>query len=286
MLLGQSGPFVSTGELTQIWQQGFVENYLCGCQTHIQQCPFWNDVINLAFGGWQNVDALDFRNQWLGVSRLRRFPSMIMDDLLATTAFRRRVKAVSPTWEKLYAAVQATSGKRVIVDSSKAPMGAFALSQMEHIDLYVVHLVRDSRAVAHSLQRKKIRPEVTSRVAYLPMMPPWRSALAWFAVNLVSARLNHGHYLMLRYGDLINQPAQAIVRIGQLVHEPVDTTYLQEQTGAVLADNHTIAGNPARFKSGQVDLRLDNEWQTKMSPGARRLVTLITWPLLKRYGYL
>jgi len=44
--------------------------------------------------------------------------------------------------------------------------GVFSKSDPS-VELYVLHLVRDSRAVVYSSQRKKIRPEVTDKELYL-----------------------------------------------------------------------------------------------------------------------
>ena len=41
-----------------------------------------------------------------------------------------------------------------------------------------------------------------------------------------------------------------------------------------------------RLLSGSVTLRVDDAWRRELDPRARRLVTRITWPLLRRYGYL
>jgi hypothetical protein len=40
-----------------------------------------------------------------------------------------------------------------------------------------------------------------------------------------------------------------------------------------------------RFHVGPVELRLDNEWVERMARAHRRLVTILTWAVLKRYGY-
>lgn len=51
------------------------------------------------------------------------------------------------------------------------------------------------------------------------------------------------------------------------------------------ARNHTVAGNPLRFERGAITVRPDVEWRAGLAPGARRLVTALTWPLLLRYGF-
>ncbi|HKZ27867.1 MAG TPA: hypothetical protein VJ086_08265, partial [Rubrobacteraceae bacterium] len=52
-----------------------------------------------------------------------------------------------------------------------------------------------------------------------------------------------------------------------------------------LGAGHTVAGNPNRFRNGLVRLRRDDEWVSRMKSWERPLVTLLTLPLLARYGY-
>src|SRR4028119_1802817 len=59
----------------------------------------------------------------------------------------------NPVLERLYRAIQRVSGAGVIVDSSKRFSYAVLLSLLPFGDLRVVHLVRDSRAVAYSWAR-------------------------------------------------------------------------------------------------------------------------------------
>ena len=57
-------------------------------------------------------------------------------------------------------------------------------------------------------------------------------------------------------------------------------------TVAELGPIHSVAGNPMRFQSGAVRLRVDSAWRSAMPAGRRRLVTLLTWPGRARHGYL
>jgi hypothetical protein len=40
-----------------------------------------------------------------------------------------------------------------------------------------------------------------------------------------------------------------------------------------------------RFRSGHLELVLDEEWRERMPAGSRSVVTAITAPLLSSYGY-
>ena len=46
-----------------------------------------------------------------------------------------------------------------------------------------------------------------------------------------------------------------------------------------------VAGNPLRFHRGEVPIRPDVEWRSRLGPAPRWVVTGLTWPLLVRYGF-
>jgi hypothetical protein len=75
-------------------------------------------------------------------------------------------------------------------------------------------------------------------------------------------------------------------RILDLVGErKADLSFIKQ--GLVELDtNHTVSGNPSRFQTGSIELRLDGEWKEKMKRSDKAIVTILTWPLLLRYGYL
>ena len=49
-------------------------------------------------------------------------------------------------------------------------------------------------------------------------------------------------------------------------------------------ERHTVSGNPMRFQK-EIKIKADMEWEAKMNISDRRLVTLMTYPMLLRYGY-
>jgi hypothetical protein len=40
-----------------------------------------------------------------------------------------------------------------------------------------------------------------------------------------------------------------------------------------------------RFKHGDIVLREDDEWRRSLGRWSRRVVTVVSWPLLRRWGY-
>jgi hypothetical protein len=190
--------------------------------------------------------------------------------------------------QRLYEAVARVSGARVIVDSSKSPVYARMLSLLPALDLYVVHLVRDARAVVHSWSRPKASSNIIGRPFMTPR-PSLRVAEWWVINNLATellCRRAPGRYLRLRYEDLVDRPRESIESIlGWLGESTLELPFSSERT-VRLSETHSVKGNPDRFRTGLVDLRLDDDWRRAMSASRRGLVTGLTWPLLRRYGYL
>jgi hypothetical protein len=93
-------------------------------------------------------------------------------------------------------------------------------------------------------------------------------------------------YLRIRYEDLVAEPLSTLRRVGRFAWDTpvVDPGELAEGR-VTFATDHTVDGNPIRFQTGSVELRLDDQWRVAMAPATRRTVTVFTAPLLANYGY-
>jgi hypothetical protein len=288
--LGQIPGFVNVGELWQVWYRGLRENERCGCGRHFHSCEFWRAVGDEAYGGWDNVDVdkmVAFRPY---LKRQRYIPHYV---LVANTGIRSRkintlLVECGPVLERLYRAIQRVSGAGVIVDSSKRSSSAVLLSLLPFADLRVVHLVRDSRAVAYSWQRIKESPAVAGD-RLMPRMSPAKASRDWSLQNYSYGFLSEFARLSrLRYEDFINDPtlylAETLMRAGfdeaGSLHDVVRGREIS------LSVDHTVSGNPSRFRTGKIELQLDEEWKVKMRGADKNVVTALTAPLLLNYGYL
>jgi hypothetical protein len=284
-LLGQMNDYVVAGELKFVWQNGVKDNELCGCGVRFSECPFWRSVGDVAFGGWHAVDVED-------VLRLQSRVTSRWSAAALLAGFGRRsdfVKLAS-FLQPLYHAIASVSGARIVVDTSKTPVEALVISRLPGFTCRVIHLVRDSRGVAFSWAKRGIRlPQIVGREAMMLDYQPRYMAPRWLYGNLFFEILRATiPTARLRYEDLVRAPraevARALARCGTLPNGDETAIPL---TGAVrLGTLHTIGGNPMRFRQGQAPIHEDDAWKRDMPPRARREVTLVTWPLLLRYGYL
>jgi hypothetical protein len=283
--LGQIGGFFSGGELNFIWKHNVLENRLCGCGRPFRECPVWSRVMDEAFGGMDAVDPREMmRLQALG-TRTRHIPLMLTEKNRRSLA--ERLEKFLTNYGRLYEAIANVTGSRVIVDSSKEPAHGFAMSMVPGVDLYVLHLVRDPRAAAYSWLKKKPQPDSDTKEFMVRFSPAKSSALwdSWNASAEALWRRTPQRYLRLRYEDFVADPHQSLVDVLKLVDEEDAEVPLVGEREVKLGVSHTVSGNPNRFDTGAVELRTDREWISKMNPRDKALVTVLTTPLLQRYGY-
>jgi hypothetical protein len=283
--LGQIPGFFSGGELNFIWRHNVLENRLCGCGRPFRECPVWTRVMDQAFGGMDGVDPRAMmRLQNLG-TRTRHIPMMLTRG--GRRSLAQRLEKLLIAYGRLYEAIGAITGSRVIVDSSKEPAHGFAMSMVPGVDFYALHLLRDPRAAAYSWSKKKPQPDTDTRDFMVRFSPAKSSALwdSWNASAEALWRRVPDRYLRLRYEDFVADPRECFEKILALVGEPDAGPPLVGEREVKLGVSHTVSGNPNRFETGAVELRTDREWTSRMKPRDKALVTVLTLPLLKHYGY-
>ncbi len=284
-MLGQLDGFDSFGEMRHVWYRSFQDNQLCGCGVPFRRCPFWAEVVRQAFGGFDAIDApaIASNKQWL--DNPVNIPRILTGGWTAT--YRRRMASYVSHLAALYQSMRDVSGATYLVDASKDPQHAYILRTIPGFDVRIVHLIRDSRAVAYSWRRVRRRPEIHWEGRDMPRYPVGRTAVAWSLTNLASgvARRVGLPYVRVRYEDLVDDPAGQLVRIlTALGIEPPPVDFISDRS-VFLRPAHTVSGNPMRFETGPVRIEQDQEWTRRMAVADRRLVTTLTMPLLRRYGY-
>lgn len=293
-VLGELDGFFAAGEVFYLWEMGVHHAYLCGCGRPVPQCELWSRVLRLALTetpdkryeiepsrvlGWYR-DIF----QWRKMPKLLRLPA-------ARPSGWESLDAYADIMSRVYSAIATVTGARVIIDSSKWPTDPVLLGLVSGVEAYCLHLVRDPRAVVHSWKRRKALPE-RGATAMMPRYSSAYSAVSWIARNAlverVRRRLPSDRYLLVRYEDFVTEPRKWVETIAGFVGEPAGPSSLLEplDRGRILVGpNHTVAGNPARFTTGTLELREDADWKRQLGPVDRGLSTMISLPLLRRYGY-
>ncbi|WP_248961693.1 sulfotransferase [Sphaerisporangium perillae] len=279
-LLGEVPGVVPLGEVVHLWERGVNAHEPCGCGEPFTACPFWRRVGIRAFGGWSPGLADRVLTLRRRVDRTRHIPA------LAARRCRVGLSGYTRAYSRVYEAASQIAACPVVVDSSKHASLAFCLSTSPVVDLSVVHVVRDPRAVAHSWRRRVSRPE---NGAHMTRWRPWRTTLHWVVQNLAFELLARrgATVIRVRYEDLLADPhtvlSTLLARLG-LAGGGGALTFLRPGL-AELSVAHTCAGNPMRFTAGPLALSRDDSWREHLSFWHRWLVTALTWPLMLQYGY-
>lgn len=286
LVLGRVPGLVSLGEVKFLWERGLHGNELCGCGAPFRECAFWRAVGEEAFGGWDAVDVE--RMLWLErrVDRHRYLPLILAPWL--SRRYRGLLDEYAARLEQLYRAIATVSGAELLVDSTKHPSYALILRRIRGIRLRSAHIVRDGRGVAFSWSKEVGRPEVVTRNETMPRYGPARAAGQWLVDNLLVHAF--GRRLGARrvgYERFVAAPrAELEALLAGLGRDPADAVEALAADDAVdLGENHTVAGNPLRFRRGRIQFSLDEEWRERMTRRDRAVVSLVAWPLLAAYHY-
>jgi hypothetical protein len=287
-ILGSIDGWFSAGELRFLWERGILEGRRCGCGVPVVACPVWSSVLADEHGGAGAIgdlharDVVDWQHRTLRVRHTLRTLRTDPARLDADDPLRRYADVLA----RLYTSIGRMTGASVIVDSSKHPSDAALLRHLPGIDAYWIHIVRDPRAVVFSWKRRKPDPDGQEE------MPRWsiaHTALNWDVVNgatdLLARTVGSSRLLRVRYEDFMRSPRPTVDAVISMLGRSTDPTPFTDEHTAALSPNHTVSGNPNRFRSGPTALRVDDEWARAQPRSDRLATTVLTAPMLLRYGY-
>jgi hypothetical protein len=282
--IGELSDACGVGELVHLWERGLQNNELCGCGQPFRECPFWAAVGLRAFGGWDTFDTAEALRLKHAVDRNRFLFTLLLP--WQRGVFRRELRTYVGLYDAIYEAVAAESGARVVIDSSKHASLAICLKRASRSRVRTVHVVRDSPAVVYSWNKVVARPETAGGEAMARYSPPV-AAMWWNAYNAMFTLIRMAGMPMrrVRYEDFVAAPGAVIQDLAEWAGSTADSASFLRGDRVQLAVSHTVAGNPMRFRVGEIAIRRDDTWHTEMPAGLQRRVRLLTFPFRLAYGY-
>lgn len=281
-ILGEGRGCFSLGEMRQIWKI-IRKQALCSCGRIYRDCPFWSEVLRRVFG--KDAPSSGELEEILRAQRVVENIPLLSEGRRKRylASHRKRLTFYRNLLQAILREVREVSGAKVLIDSTKLPHYLYLLRELEDIRIFLLHLVRDSRAVAFSWLRRKYHPAIRD---YMKRHHPYTSTRLWVRFNWGVHRLQEVFsfpYYRLRYEDFVRAPNRELAKIEETFN--LQGVFPRIEGCLKLGEKHLLGGNPAGFVSREISLRPDTQWLKEMRLRDRILVTLMSWPLLRRYGY-
>jgi hypothetical protein len=275
-MLGSTGGAQHVGELEYLrWPRH--PSGLCGCGRTFEACDYWRPVLDsgFPFDEWHDLRFMTARSKRLPLDFWKyKRQGEVSRYARLTAELYRRIWSASPV---------------PIVDSSKRPSAAFAAVVSGEVDVHVLHVVRDPRAIAYSLAYRPKRHGADGEGKPMRRRSIRDASLRWLVVHSAIERFVRpvvptSRYLRLRYEDLVASPASCFDRVADWAGIEQRTRPFLDATTVSLSPTHTAMGNPNRFNRGAVEVLPDTTWRTGLPAREKAAVTAITGPLLLGYG--
>lgn len=281
-MLGQLPGFFSAGELGYLTTHGIIQGRKCGCGKVFQDCPLWQEIGTVAFGGWDSSDARELVALYPAVNRHRYIPLMVFPRL--SRKYARQMDRYTALLARLFAAIGQVGQAEVVLDSTVDPSRAFLLMRVPGVEIIPIQLIRDSRGVSYSWTKRQMMLDTQGVEIPINTFPATLTAFRWMIYHSLfkAFRFFSQPGLSVRYEDLVADPVPVLGTITDAAGVKVaPESFAFVAPGRVnLRTCHTIAGNNMRMSSGEMTLRADEAWRKELPRAQRIMVTVITWPIL------
>lgn len=221
-------------------------------------CNFWDEKFSK-----QELNKLS-----LGFSNTRLNP------LIPLKVERLLREAVKDTVFHPYSTIAAKTSAQVIVDSTKVAQWIDAESQLpefkQDLDAYLIHLVRDGRAIMHSYFKRERNASMTVK----DFSNMWLKRIA--QNEALYEKFPADRRLKVAYEDLATHPEETVKQVCNFLNIPFKPDILKFWA----FEHHIISGNSgtrsmidkyhnqaeANQDSGELAIRLDQQWKKKLKP--------------------
>ncbi len=243
VVLGSDPSIEGVGELVNVARSGWINDEFCACGKRVQSCEYWTAVradVERTVGSFDPHGYLGLQSEFERARGMWRW---------WTGPPSEEHRRYGHQTLAIYSAIRRVSGRPVVVDSSKSPVRALALSRVLGPDLRLLHLVRDPRGVAWSLLKPYARDDAAGVQRDIPSRPAWRTSLLWSEVNALSEvaarRFAPERRATIRYEDFLADPARVLDTVGRVLSADLSELGKRVVAGEAMTSGHNGGGEPA-----------------------------------------
>ncbi len=303
MLLGGHPDICTIGELKMVGM-GNIENYRCSCRSQIRECSFWRQI---ATEMQQRGHAFDIASPdmefGIGASRYaRRLLRPLHRGKLFETC-RDAALSMSRSWRDsqqhaqvrtlaLLDSIQETTGRPIIVDSSKTAVRLKFLLRTPGVNVRVIRMMRDGREVALTYMdparfadasNPMLRGGGNGESGGCQPLAMESAAIEWRRGNeeaeAALGMIPRERVIQVRYEELCSDPNAVLGSVLQFLH--VAPANLRENFRRT--QQHVI-GNGMRLDDLR-EIRLDRHWPEVLDRAQLSAFETIAGKLNRKLGY-
>jgi hypothetical protein len=183
----------------------------------------------------------------------------------------------------LYAAFADVAGRRILVDASKNLCDAALLAKGSTVPVYCLQVVRDPRGVVHARRILDGRPPSRPRP-----LTTIKTCVYWSLVHVSARTIARAYpadrFIRMRYESFADDPQGSVEAVARAVGTSPPTPELTPEQPADVPAAHGPDGQ-GRFEATRLLITVDDEWKHELNRVDRLLATVVTYPLLRRFGY-
>ena len=214
LLLTQHYEVFNLGQNRHLWRS-YENDEPCSCAETLKGCTVYGKVVAESYAAASTPEISAMRHLEKAFARDARRQSDWADEAVRNELQQNNQDFLGRMADVLDR-IAAVTNKLYFVDSSKTPEMALAFSLLPNVDLYVLNLVRDPRAVACSWQKRKGSFSTTTKktrdwLLRQRRLEGWKPELG-------------PRFLTVRYEDLAARPIDTIAVISEWADLPVSET--------------------------------------------------------------
>lgn len=254
---------------------------LCGCGKPLKECPFWENINNhlinkLGFGIKNFPDNFritkpHYENTFWGKVKFRiaRLIALYLNIKL-TKSLSMQIFNIRALYNTIFEQTKAD----ILVDSSKSPKRAYLLkNNLKDIDVKIIHLVRNGRAVLFFYQKgyykvKTKNPktgEYEMKTYYAENICSVKESIKiWRRDNLQALYfhklLNSKYYYFLRYENFTSEPEKQLIKLFNFFGGQYESKMLNLNR----YKNHMVSGNASRINAEKIEKPF-NSWKNELN---------------------
>jgi len=305
MLLGSHPQLATVGELTLSPQaMGDLARYRCSCGSPIRECRFWQEVtegmrrrgvaFDLAQAGtdYREVESRYARRLLQPMYRGRGLEALRDGALWLCPTWRKRLPDMHKRNSALVSTVAQITGADAVVDSSKIALRLKYLLRNPDLEVKVIRLVRDGRAVALTYMDPAGFADAQDpsrraggmggsrekeRLSMVQAAYEWRRCIEE-AEHLLKC-LPRSQWFEVRYEAYCAAPAVTLAQLHRFLGVEPD-----RQPKDFRSVSQHVVGNGMRLDTTS-KVRLDERWRSVLTQEELTIFNAMAGETNARYGY-